>query len=236
MTRNLKALGLALVAVFAMSAMAAAGAHAEKVAHFEIGAGTVKLDLVSAAPDNHYAFVAGGKTFTCKKITGHVDPVTPGTLPTELTATGVGYDECHTTMLGLSFPTTVTQAAGCHYTFTAGTWTNATKDAHGSVHICASTIHVYKSASHLLTNLKCQIHVPAQTISGVTYTNGTTEGKMAVTVETSSVAILNTTITNTGQLGCNAHETVTTTFTGSFWLKGTDINKAFTDVTVMGTP
>jgi hypothetical protein len=233
MIRNLKALGLALVAVFAMSAMAAAGAHAEKVAHFESGTGTVKVDA-SAEGNQTYA-LPGGRSTVCTTLDGSA-AVTAETKPTEITSnTDVGYTNCHTTALGLSFPTTVTQEANCHYTFTAGTWTNGSADAHGSVHICGSTIDIYTNASdHTNGILRCQIHVPAQTVSGLTYTNTTSGGKMAVTIDVSGS--VTETSTDLNHLGCNDHEHGTATYTGNVWIKGTTSAEVASDVTVMGTP
>lgn len=231
MIRNLKTMGLALVAVFAISAMAAAGAQAEKTAEFWAATGTVKID--STADSAHQVFAFGIGTLTCTGVTGHA---AYSGVSASQTFTNVGYTNCHKTVLGLNLPATVTMAAGCHYTYTAGTYTNSGLGlSHGSVHICGFTVDVYHGA-HPPSSKRCETHIPAQTVNNVTYRNGTgPNGKMAVTIEANGVSLANTTITDFNTLGCNTHETITASYTGSIWIEGTDAPINPTDVTVTGT-
>ena len=229
MNRNLKALGLALVAVFVMSAMVAAGAHAEKAAKFTFGAGTTKLITVA---DGNQTYTLGIRNFICTTVDGTA--AVSGSEASEVTSnTDINYTNCHTTALGLNFPTTITQEANCHYTFTAGTYTKATNDAHGSVHICGATIDIYTNhADHTAGKLRCQMHIPAQTVTGLTYTNTTTEGKMAATIDVNAATTATVTTGVGHPVGCSAHEHANATYKGNIWVKGTDSIVKYTDVTV----
>jgi len=236
MIRNLKVLGLTLVAISAMASMVAAAARAEKAGEFWATTSTVAFD--TTADSAHQKFVAAGRTVTCTGVSGHSAYIG---ISAEQTVTGVGYSNCHTTLLGLSFPTTITSEGPCHYTFTAGTHTLLAEEgagvSHGSVHICGSTINIYtNAASHAAGTIRCQIHVPAQTISNVTLYNRIGPNKrMAVTVDFNEASILNTTVTDFNTLGCDAHETITSKYTGSAWVEGTTSTGGATDTTLTGT-
>ncbi len=228
MIRNLKALGLALVAVFAISAMAASAAQAESAAGFWAESGAVKIDTLADSSVQEY--VNGLGTLTCTTPTGYAEVEEEES--TELTAHEVGFDKCEVDgPFGIKFPATVITGSDCHFTFTAGTYTAASDDSHGSVHICAQTINVYSDAAH--ENLYCQSHVAAQTVSGVTFTNTTTEGVMAVTIDANGLKVAET-VTDFNNLGCNNHVSDNATYTGTVWAKATNEAKEYVDTTVTG--
>jgi hypothetical protein len=237
MIRNLKALGLALVAVFAMSAMAASAAQAE-TADFSAAEYPAHIDGVT---DGITTFTLGGLTLTCEaEGTGELKEESP-----ELTAT-LTFHTCHVVVLGVTFPITVDMNE-CHYLFTAGTYapteTNGVGAAHGTVHITCPEgkqieITIFKAGgAHTPENIRCTIDAAPQTPTEgvVDYFNETTESVMAVTLQFTNVK-LKTTKTATGPL-CPETKEETGTFNGSIWLKATNkAHTAYINTTVTGTP
>lgn len=214
--RNFKTMGLALVAILAMSALGAATAQAEKPAKFTAGAGTTKLDV---SAEGKQKFNLTGLAVECEVLDGHA---AFSGATTELTGTGVGFTNCNTVILGfINLPqTTVEPSSGCHFGFAAGTWIGASSDATGSVEICEITVTQYKDKAH--TEIYCREHVTAQKVGGLTYTNKEENGKATVTVDVNSGATVQTVKTNTGTTGCNKQEEVNATYTGNFWVTGTN--------------
>jgi len=143
MTR-VKALGLALVAVFAMSAVAVASASAFTQFHGSPVGGTIE----GKALENQVFKVNAGETI-CKKLTTPESKVTAEKAETQ--AVNVKYEEC----TSLGFKTTISTA---HYLFNAKT---------GKVKIEAPgvTIKVEPGIGN------CEIKVPAQEVGTVTYAN-----------------------------------------------------------------
>jgi hypothetical protein len=132
MIRNLKALGLALVAIFAMGAVVASAASAQVGQGFLTSDGPVTLDTkenteVGAGPNKLTAF--GGQT-TCPGtvFTGHKYNVTPHTyipVPATTATITAHYGPCHTKdKSGASFFTTVDMNK-CDFVFHVGTTTPA---------------------------------------------------------------------------------------------------------------
>jgi hypothetical protein len=242
MKRNLKALGLALVAVFAMSAIAAAAAQAEEIADFSAASYPTTIDAVSEGAQVFK--VPGLPNLTCTSL-GKSHAILEKESG-ELTATDITFENCHVVSLGITFPVTV-DSNKCHFTFTADTYTPAATEGHGQadgdVHIkeCENgsiTITVFKAGSteHLPGDLRCTIHVPNQTPgakTNVTYKNETTEGVMAVTVE-AHLTEVKTEVTESTL--CGSTRTVNSTYEGSFWAKATASDgKTYIDTTVTGT-
>ncbi len=137
MIRNLKALGLALVAVFAMSAVASSMASAEvtKPGLFTFGVAATELselhaEQVGATPDT---FTLNGLALTCGTVTLTGNPVktkaspnediveanTKGSSSTDITLTPT-YDKCHVVIAGLTKTITVT-TNDCSFVFDAKT-------------------------------------------------------------------------------------------------------------------
>lgn len=169
--RNLKALGLALVAIFAMSAMAASAASAEE--------GELTADTSPVVLDGNdiegtvNAFTGLGQTISCASAsyTGTVS------VPTnEITATPT-YENC----IAGERAVTVTMN-GCDYKFTDATGGGSTGGGHTwtvkSDLICTGTnkveIHVYNGPGH--TNTWCTLTIAAQNnlvgLKAVNETNG----------------------------------------------------------------
>jgi len=235
---KLKALGPPLLAVLAAMAFAAP-AQANEPANFWSESEHIDAQL----GDEHGAhlFAANFGTVTCTKVSG------TATLPNEsgaLESDVVSYETCHIVTFGITFPVTVTMN-GCDYLFTAGTQVNPDL-AEGSVHIadCDSgesiTIDVYQAGTEANEHgspakRHCQIHVPEQTIGGLRYHNGKTEGVDGVTVELKGLEVEET-VTDFNNAGCNNHLTDTFVYTGSFWAKGTDAEENYVDTTVTAEP
>jgi hypothetical protein len=161
MTRNLKALGLALVAVFAMSAMAASAAQAEGVS--ELTPQENKHVIITGEQIGKHVFItAAGQELTCEtaKFDGTINGNST-TLTVEPT-----YSNCHTTFPKL--PATVTMN-GCDYLF-HGQLTNPANTFKASVDIvCPSPggvestieVHIYNDTAH--TELLCTLTIKGQT-------------------------------------------------------------------------
>jgi hypothetical protein len=193
MIRNLKALGLLLVALLAMSALGGAVAQAaEDPADFAASEypATVTTEADPNAPTQTFTTATGN--ITCQEVRGDA---TLAAQSNELTGTGVAetgpeFTNCHAT--ALKFPTTV-DTNGCHFTFTAGTALTEPEgtfvDSTGSVriHECDSAtgviVRIYGGAEHTEANLGCQIDVHEQELNGITYKNVETEGVEEVTAE-----------------------------------------------------
>jgi len=108
MTRNLKALGLALVAMFAMSAMAASAAQAQTQGEFTAAASPATL----TGDGGGDKFTAAGTTVTCSDADFH-SPLT--NVPTTTVTITPIYTGCTVGTL----PATVTMN-NCDYMFHAG--------------------------------------------------------------------------------------------------------------------
>ena len=176
MIRNIKALGLALVAVFAMSAMAASAAQAAEFTAAEYPA------TITATPDGtgKQVFTSGplGGKVRCNTVSG---TSTLAGASTEMLAEEIEYTgECKA--LGL-LPATI-HMNGCKYRFTVS----------GSVHIecptgASITVVIYQfgttPAEHGNPEKVTEvIHLGSQTVNGITYHNiETADGTMHVTVE-----------------------------------------------------
>jgi hypothetical protein len=153
MMRNLKVLGLALVAMFALSAAAASMASAD-----DLTAEKYPVTLTGDQDNQTDIFTTTAGTVSCKKV-GYVGTIAGAT--TEATATPT-YSEC----TALGFPGTI-HMNGCTYKFKIG--------ASGST---TSTVDIVCPAGQEITvtsiaagTTKCVIHVPAQT--GLTHVNWT---------------------------------------------------------------
>ena len=170
MSRNLKVLGLALVAVFAMSAMVASAASATT---HRLTAETATADLTGNQTVANQ-FKLTGATVTCNtvKFSG-----TAATLTEEITVHPTYEGNCQVSPIGSATINT----EGCNYTITGET--NAT--GHAPVHIVCS------GSNEITINGPCVIHVKGgQTpTGGVTFTNGVDPTKGDVTVKATVTGI-----------------------------------------------
>jgi hypothetical protein len=224
MIRKIGTLGLGIIAVFAMSA---SPVSASEAADFWAAEDAVSGEI--SAEGNVVVITPTGAAVTCTAVHGEGEYEGESSSLTESEASITG---CHATTFGISFPVTFVVPADCHYTITAGTYTPAEELSHGSVHICEATINVYSNAGH--TELRCQIHVPEQTVGNITYRNTTANGQMAVTVEANQV-LVSETRTNHGTLGCSSHATDQAKLTGNIIAVATNESGEFVDGTVTGT-
>jgi hypothetical protein len=158
MIRNLKALGLALVAVFAMSAMAASAAQAAPELTASNGAGeheTANLSAEQTSGASRDKLTVGGVALRCEVSTGTAHLAT-GTA-TEVTVTP-NYEECKAAGL---FPSEVS-VNGCDYNLHNLTNEEGVYKTTADV-LCGEneiTITVFNIAG---TESICTIHIPEQT-------------------------------------------------------------------------
>lgn len=161
MKRNLKALGLALVAAFAMSVVAASAAQAEKGLLTETN-NEYPVAITGHEENDPNAFTLQGNATECSDVTfeGTIEEAT-----TNLTITP-HYTECVSGGVKSKV-----HLNGCDYTFTTGTLTAGHEVAHGSVHvICPEGKNIELTIPEAGT--LCQVHIPGQAPEGeVTYTN-----------------------------------------------------------------
>jgi|SRR5215207_4083323 len=205
MIRNLKALGLALVAVLAMSAFAASASQAKNLTT-ETGKYPA---TITAGQKTLHEFTVSGRVVTCAtaSFTGTLSAASK-----ELTVAPT-YTTCHTVVFGETWPVTVT-TNGCHYLLT--------NTPENQIHLtCAAgqgiEIHIYTShANHTAGTSVCTYKVDPQTIStGVSYENtatGSPGGKGAVDIKAAASPIV-TTRTGGSELLCGP-ATQNATYTG----------------------
>jgi hypothetical protein len=183
MTRNLKALGLALVAVFALSAMTASAASATDL--FRSSATPVTLtgeQEFTAGVGDLFSTTAG--TVECLTAKYH------GTVATSPTASVVVKPTYTSCFVAEIIPTKV-DFGNCSYKFTIDEPAGATT---GSVHLeCGVgeevTVTVGVNDSGVGT-VKCTIHIPPQTVGGIKYTNvGASDPTKEITVDINSTGI-----------------------------------------------
>lgn len=206
-------MALAMTSVLGISAASASA----DTAYFDAAAGTTQIE---AAAEGDQTFTIGNREVACEEFEGSADYGEPATA---LTATGIAFAGCQTTMFGISFPTTVNPSEGCQFTVTAGTYeSEGSGSSAGSAQICQLVIKVYQPGEP--ATQQCEITLPGQSLSGFAYANepGGEEfpGSIGVEVEAGAEA----TVKDLNRLGCNSDETVTATYAGSFSLKGEDKN------------
>jgi hypothetical protein len=210
MTRNLKALGLALIAALALSAVAASGASAEY--KFTSGAGTTNT-IVTGEQTTTHEFVTGGQGFKCTVAKFEGTQATATTTTATITPT---YENC---TYGATRPIDITMN-GCTYLFTGAT--NAEK--HGIVHIkCPAGKVIEAHITEPAGTNKCTLTIAEQTATGgVTYTNNLKPVPDDVTIHTTMTWKL--TAHGEGLL-CNTIKAA-----GSVVYKGTTTLRAYEDV------
>jgi hypothetical protein len=252
MKRNLKALGLALVATLALAAIAATGSSAEegKAASFWAAEGATQID---ATGDGTQEFQTSIGNLQCHDPAGE-DTSLHGTAKyTEetksLTGENIEYTNCTAPgPFGTNFPATV-HMNGCHFTFTAGTYTKeittGSDGSDGSVHIeCPDekeiTITIFKASSeppHPEADRRCTIHIPEQSPKGTVTFHNTTgpHDTMAVTATADEVEVTETITDNEGGIVCTQHAHEDAKYDGSFWAEATNADEEYVDHTVTHT-
>jgi hypothetical protein len=163
MSKNLKVLGLALVAVFALSAMVASAASASV---FTSTSGAT----VTANQIGSHKFTVTGQTLTCSTVhfTGTAPAATFEAIDMYPTYEGCIISPFNTSVTITGFATGPGKE-GCRYNLFANGVAALSCTAGKDVTVNAGP---------------CVVHVPAQTFpSGVTYTNGTFNGVGDITVK-----------------------------------------------------
>jgi hypothetical protein len=177
MNRKLKALGLALFAAFAMTALYASAASA--ALHHITSTSKSGTTHLTAKADTDQKFFATTSDATrevnCKKINLKKGTATfTGTETTEITA-GPEYSECTAKQGGESFSAKVTFGE-CHYLFTGETTTDVTGNQSATVHINCPEGKPGPVVDVTIFNLTCIEVTPNQTLEGVTYAKDETIG------------------------------------------------------------
>jgi len=158
MTRNLKALGLALAAVFAMTAVLAAGAQAQS--HVTVGASPAWLTGEQHSGNHRFSVENNGPVLECS--TAKFD-ATVFNGDTEVTVVPT-YTGCSAAIGAEVFPVTVT-INDCEYIFNDGAKvTSSTFTSNVDVE-CPDggviEVHIYKNVAH--TDELCTLTVAPQT-------------------------------------------------------------------------
>jgi hypothetical protein len=176
---NLKALGLALVAIFAMSAVAVSAASAQTQGHLTSdGPVTLSITEIGAKGSGLNAFTGFGATFECygSTFSGHKTGSLSELIPSNATeGTGTpnyNQKECRLITGGSEFEMTV-ETNGCDYVLHLGETTGEKMYSVKSDIVCPvgnkMQLGVWAvGAKHESTNRFCTVEIPAQSgLSGV---------------------------------------------------------------------
>jgi hypothetical protein len=167
MIRNLKVLGLALVAVFAMSAVAAGAASAEKYAFHSAGPFTTLTGTQAGATND--VFTTDGGKVTCNTATYH------GTIEAEETTT-ISLAPTYSSCTLEPFGSAVVSTNGCTYLIHAETRVGENDYTTNTDIVCPAGKEITVVGT-LFGTTKCTIHIPAQNLgTGITVTNATSAG------------------------------------------------------------
>jgi hypothetical protein len=170
MTRNLKTLGIALAAVFAMSAVVASAASAKY--HFESDS-TPTTYLTSAAED--HVFSANGTNVECNEIA--FEGSQSGETASSVTIEPL-YNDCEA--FGLKADVIEN---GCHYTFTTPTTTLGTDEFTGAAPNVNCGEEGFEITPTFIGFSVCTVTIGSQEPGGhVIYHNAGTSGAMDVEV------------------------------------------------------
>jgi len=203
--RNLKILGLSLVAMFAMSAVAASMASADTLTGEKY-----PVTLTGDQDGQTDVFTTTAGTVSCKKAS-YVGTITGPSKEAEATPT---YSEC----TALGFPATV-HTNGCKYKFTM-TQPGASSTTSLVDIVCPGANEITVTAIGAGT-VKCTIHVPAQNglnhVEWVNISAGTTSDI------TGNITISNLTYKHTAGTGvgaCTTGHAANGTYHGKATVKG----------------
>ena len=217
MIRNLKALGLALVAVFAMSAVAAGSASAEEYAFHSSASFTTLTGSQSGATNDVFTTDAG--TVTCNTATYHGAISAAETTTISLAPT---YSSCTLEPFGSA----VVSPNGCEYLIHAETQVDENDFETATEIVCPSGKEITVVAS-LFGTTKCTVHIPPQSLgTGITVTNQTTAaGVSDIQAHISFSGITYTETPGSGFGACEGSGGATThngTYTGLATITGED--------------
>jgi len=207
MNRKLKALGLALLTAFALSAVSAAGASANGEHEFHSEVDHTILDVHGGLQ----VFTTTPGNLTCETVTG--DATTTTKTVNEITGTNIIYSGCERDD-GVK---THVKMRSCDYKFTS----EGTPDAPVHIECATAGDEIRINATFLGAEIAC-VRVPAQTPTGggVSYETIGTGPEREITADVTVSGITYT------ELGICSHGEVTTTNNGTynadFTVTGTD--------------
>ena len=209
--RNLKALGLALVAAFAMSAVVASAASA---AEFRAESTPVTL---TGAQEGQDVFETDAGEVECTEATYHGTQSVSPAASVEVAPT---YSGC-SALFGT--PAEVIPN-GCKYRFKITSETSATT-SHGTVDIVCPVgkeITVTVKGTFGSSTHKCTVHIPSQNgIAGITYTSEGTKSGRYVMVDVNANTIKYSQTAGTGLGACsNASNTTNGIYIGQSKVTG----------------
>jgi hypothetical protein len=220
MTRNLKALGLALVAVFALGAVVASAASAQ--VGTLTSTGPVTLIAVNTGEASTNQITAFGGTIQCPntKYTGHKYNVTPHTfIPNDVSTTTVTphFGTCTSKIGAASFLTTI-DMNGCDFVFhIEGTTPGVDTYTVRATVVCEATKHIVitiyaTAAKHTANEPFCNLTI-TENPAGYLGLHATdlTNGKVSNTGEITGISVDKT--TPTGSILCPTETTNTATIT-----------------------
>ncbi|HWL49356.1 MAG TPA: hypothetical protein VNT92_05720 [Acidimicrobiia bacterium] len=166
MIRNLKALGLAVVAVFAMSALTASAAMAGTTSFHSNADHTT----ITGEQEGTNTFSVNAGTIHCSTAT--FSGTSSATTTQEITI-APSYSGCKITAITLETVEATVDMNGCHYLLTSS----------GQVHVTCP------SAPIRVTSPICTVTVHPQTVNSVDYTNTGSGTTTATTVESTASSI-----------------------------------------------
>jgi len=175
MSLKLKVLGLGVLAVMATSAFAVMNATAETGGHFTHDAPTNHATILGEESGEHVLhFISeGGSEINCEIAEYHGE-VAAKTV--ESVTIAPDWETCETTVNGAHFEV---DENGCTLTFTIGREGQTAQ--HHTAHLLCPTGKTIE-----ITHQNCNITVPPQTVSGITYTTDVKDGKHAITLESTA--------------------------------------------------
>jgi hypothetical protein len=224
---NVKTLGLALVAVFAMSAFVASAAQATTGA-FSWDSGTTKLDGTNSGGDHVLTITAG--TIKCNIVTWNA--TVSGTSSASVTGKEITYDDAGGSADVCRGPLGTVpgiEMNGCHYRFNTGTTVTSAPNGHttGTMDI----VNCSNADKSITTNAPgCILHFPEQNgVGPVTFKTGTnaTTGKEDLTI---AMLATNLKYKHTGFV-CGNGEASNGKYEGNFTITGTTTAGTATNVT-----
>jgi len=202
MIRNLKALGLALAAILALSAVSASGVSAatEPIAKFSCSTYPCSLSGEQPAAEKH-EFVTAAGAVECELAIFQSSTISEAATGLTVTPT---YEECvlHNALTGTTDPATVTMN-GCDYKFTIhyhetkkGAGVKADEYSGDVDIVCpaekAIEIHVFKAADEEHKEAtKCTYHIKEQAVDNIDYKDETS-GAIEVTATESPATVKRT--------------------------------------------
>jgi hypothetical protein len=231
MTRIMKTLGIGLVAVFALSAVASSMASAKDLGSHAglftagVGAGvTANIDTEPIGVGDTFTFVSGVK-ITCAAIQAQGKAILAGPSSTYIKLTPI-YEKCHVVVGGLTKTITITHNE-CQYTYNLTTTTESTpsglsfEPTADLAIICPQgkqiEIHMYKEKEKEVTS-ECTHTIKEQTLNHIPLTNIIGSPNAVVAHINLAVAIQNDILNGM----CGQSASATLTYKGQETIRATD--------------